>query len=135
MDEHLPHNASLSPKTLRSAITGLMALREAELNETHDLIFESKSSHPCSTNNCPLRTPTGPAALAAYRKVFGRIVGSSHLGTKVLQVPEFYEDRDGELQCVGPGVCSTCVERWGSGHAELRRKVWATLPDIFGLKG
>ena len=135
MDEHLPRNATLSSKTLRSAITGLMALREAELTETHNLIFESNSSHPCSTPNCPLRTPTGPAALAACHKVFGRIVGPSQLGTKVLQVPEFYEDREGELQCVGPGVCSTCVDRWDSGHAELRKKVWATLPDVFGLGG
>ena len=135
MDEHLPRNATLSSRILRSAIVGLMALREAELNKTHSLIFEANGSHPCSTSNCPLRTPTGPAALAAYHKVFGHIVGSSQSGTKVLQVPEFYEDRDGEIQCVGPGVCSTCVDRWESGHAELRKKVWATLPDVFGLNG
>ena len=135
MDRHLPRNAILSPEILQSAITGLMALREVELNETHDLIFESRCAHPCSTPNCPSRTPTVPASLAAYHKVFGRLVGSSRLGTKILQVPEFYEDCGGELQCVGPGICSSCVERWESGHAELRKKTWAALAGVFGLGG
>ena len=36
----LPH----FPEILQSAITGLMALREVESNETHDLIFEPKGS-------------------------------------------------------------------------------------------
>ena len=110
-----------------------MALREVELKETHDLIFESKDSHPCSTSNCPSRTPTGLAALAAYHKVFDHVVGPPRLGTKALQVPEFYEDYGGEVQCVGPGICNGCVERWEFGHAELRKKVWAMLPDAFGL--
>ena len=135
MDGHLPRNATLSSTILRSAIKGLMALREVELNETHDLIFEPKGSRPCSTNNCPSRTPTGPAALAAYHKVFNRIVGSAQLGTKVLQVPEFYENCGGDVRCVGPGICAGCVERWESGHAELRKKAWAMLPDAFGLDG
>ena len=135
MDRHLPRNATLSPEVLQSAIKGLMALREVELNETHRVIFEPEGSRPCSVSNCPSRTPTGPAALAAYRKVFDHIVGSSQLGTKVLQVPEFYEEREGGTQCVGPGICGNCVERWGRGHAELRKKAWAMLPDVFGMNG
>ena len=135
MGGHLPRNATLSPRILQSAIKGLMALREVELNETHRMMFEPEGSRPCSISNCPSRTPTAPAAFAAYRKVFDHIVGSSQLGTKVLQVPEFYEERGGELQCVGPGICGICVERWERGHAELRRKAWATLPDAFGLGG
>ena len=134
MNRHLPQNATLSPDILQSAIGGLMALREVELNETHRLVFEPKGSHPCSTSNCPSRTPTGPVALEAYRKVFDYIVGPSQFGTKVLQVLDFCENRGG-LQRVGPGVCSNCVERWESGHADLRRKAWAALPDIFGLNG
>jgi len=134
MDRHLPRNAILSPETLQFAITGLMALREVELKETHDLIFDSKGSHPCSTSDCPSRTPTGLVASVAYRKVYDHVVGPPRLGTKALQVPEFYEDCGGEPQCVGPGICSSCVERWESGHAELRKKVWAMLPEAFGLK-
>jgi len=135
MGKHLPRDATLSPEVLQSAIAGLIALRELELNETHDLIFEPDGSRPCSISNCPSRTPTGPAALAAYHRVFDRVVGSSQSGTKILQVPEFYEDCGGELQCVGPGICGSCVGRWESGHAELRKKVWGMLPDVFGLKG
>ena len=135
MDRHLQRDATLPPEVLQSAFGGLMALREVELKETHDLIFESKGSHPCSTSNCPSRTPTGLAASAAYRKVFDHVVGPPRLGTKALQVPEFYENCGGEVQCVGPGICSGCVERWESGHAELRKKVWAMLPDAFGLNG
>jgi hypothetical protein len=125
MGRDLPRNATLSPDILRSAIEGLMALREVEFNETHHLIFGSNSSHPCPT-------PTGPGASEAYRKVFDRIVGPSQLGMKLLQVPEFYEACGGDLQCVGPG---SCMERWESGHAELRKKAWAMLPDVFGLRG
>ena len=134
MDRNLPRDATLSPEIIQSAITGLMELREVELNETHNLVFGPKGSHPCSTPNCPSRTPTGPAGLAACKKVFNHIVGSSRSGTKVLEVPEFYEDCRGELQCVGPGICSSCVERWESGHAELRKRAWAMLSDVFGLK-
>ena len=135
MDRRLPQDATLSPQIIQPAIRGLMALREVELNETHRLIFGPKGSHPCSTSNCPSRTPTGPGALEAYQKVFNHIVGSSQFETRVLQVPEFYEDCGGNLRCVGPGICSSCVERWESGHADLRKKAWATLPDVFGLKG
>ena len=124
----------LSPQILQPAIRGLMKLREVELNETHRLVFGPKGSHPCATPNCPSRNPTGAGALEAYQKVFDHIVGSSELGTKVLQVPEFYEDRGGGIQCVSPSVCRSCVERWESGHAELRKKAWAVLVDIFGSK-
>ena len=133
MDRSLPRSATLPPEVLQSAIEGLMALREVELNETHDLIIGPKGSHPCSASNCPSRTPTGPAGLAACRKVFNHIVGSSRSGTRVLEVSEFYEDCGGEVQCIGPGICSNCVERWESGHAELRKRAWAMLPDVFGL--
>jgi hypothetical protein len=134
MDRHLPRNSTLSPRILQSAIKGFVALREVELNETHRLVFGPNGSNPCFTSNCPSRAPTGPGTLETYQKVFDRIVGSCQFGTKVLQVPEFYEDRGGELKCVGSDICSSCVERWGSGHADLRKKVWATLPDVFGLK-
>jgi hypothetical protein len=135
MGRDLPRNATLSPDILRSAIEGLMALREVEFNETHRLIFGPKGSHPCSTSNCPLHTPSGPGASEAYQKVFDHIVGPSQSGVKVLQVPEFYEGCGGDRQCVGPGFCSRCVARWESGHAEVRKKAWVMLPDIFGLKG
>ena len=132
MNRLLPRNATLSPEILQSTIRGLMALREAELNETRCLIFGPKGSHPCSSSNCPSLTPTGPAALAAYRKVFDHVMCSSRLGTKALQIPEFYEDHGGDLRCVGPGICNSCVERWERGHAILRKKVWSMLPDLFG---
>ena len=135
MGRNLPQNATLSPEILQSTIGGLMALCEVELNETHHLIFGPKGSHPCSASNCPSHTPTGPGTLEAYQKVFDHIVGSYQLGTRVLQVPEFYEDHGGDLQCVSPGICGGCVERWESGHADLKKKAWVMLRDVFGLKG
>ena len=135
MGRDLPRNATLSPDILRFAMEGLMALREVELNETHRLVFGPKGSHPCSTSNCPLHTPSGPGASEACQKVFDHIVGPSQSGVKVLQVPEFYEDCGGDRHYVRPGFCSHCVARWESGHAELRKKAWAMLPDIFGLNG
>ena len=134
LDSLMDESGTLSPGTLRSAVRGLVTLREVERNETHRLVFGLQSSHPCSVSNCPSRTPTDPATLEAYQKVFDSIVGSSQMGTKALQVPEFYENRGGDVRCVGPGICNGCVERWESGHAELRKKIWATLPDVFGFR-
>jgi hypothetical protein len=134
MGRPLPRNATLSPEILQAAIEGLMALREVELNETHRLVFGPKGTNPCSAPNCPSRIPTGPGALEAYQKVFDHITGTSQFGTKVLEVPEFYKDRGGGPQCISPGICSSCVERWERGHADLRKKFWAMLPDVFGLK-
>ena len=131
----LPRSATLSSDVFQSAIKGLMALRELEFSETHRLIFEPETPPLCSTSKCPSRTRTGPAALDAYRKVFNHVVGSSQFGTKVLQVPEFYEDRGDELQCIGGDICRNCVEGWEVRHANLRKKVWMRLPEVFGLKG
>jgi len=134
-DRNLPRNATLSPEILASAIGGFISLREVELSEGHHLIYEPNGTHPRCASNCPSRIPTRPAALEARRKVLNHVVGSSQSGTKVLEVPEFYEDQGGVLQCVGPGICRNCVERWETGHAELRKKAWAMLPGVFGLRG
>ena len=134
MDRRLPQSAMLPPEILQPAIRGLMALREVELNETHRLIFEPKGSHPCSASNCPSRTPTSTATLDGYRKIFDHMVGPSQAGTKVLQVPEFHQDRGGGSVPIFPDLCSSCVERWKVGHADLRKKVWATLPSALGLR-
>ena len=136
MDRRLPQSATLSPEALQTAIKGFITLREVELKETHRLVFGPKGSKPCSTPNCPTRTPTSPTALEAYQKVFDHIVGSSDRGTKVLQVPEFYKGLAGQITSGNfPDICGNCESRWESGHADLRKRVWAMLPDAFGLKG
>ena len=134
-DGTLPRSAILPSGVLRSATLGLIGLRELELNQTNHLIYGSETLPPCSTSMCLLRNPTGPEALDAYRKVSNHIVGSHRFRTKLLQVPEFYVDCGGELQCVGGDICRSCVEKWEFGHADLRRKVWAKLPEPFRLKG
>ena len=135
MDGSLPRSAVLPPGVLQSAMKGLMTLRELELGETRRLLFEPETTPPCSTSKCPSRTRTSPVTLGAYRKVFNHVVGSSRFGTKVLQVPEFYVDCGGELQCVGGDVCSNCVEGWEVRHANLRKEAWVKLPEVFGLRG
>ena len=67
--------------------------------------------------------------------VFDFIVGSSQFGTKVLQVPEFYVYFGGLRLVFGDDFCPDCVDGWELGHADLRRKVWAKLPEVFGLRG
>ena len=84
-----------------------------ELNKTHHLIFGLADSRSCSALNCPSRTPAGLAALEAHQKGFG----------------------DVQCQCVSPGICSGCVERWESGHVELRKKARVMFPSVFGLVG
>ena len=133
MDRRLPRSATLSPEVLQIAIKGFITLREVELKETHRLVFGSKGPKQCPSN-CPSRTSASPATLEAYQKVFDHIVGSSEYGTKVLQVPEFCENSEGSGVCISPNVCAHCMDTWKSGHADFRKRVWATLPDAFGLK-
>ena len=134
MNRRLPQSATLAPEILQTAIEGLMALRDMERDETHRLVFGSGGPQRCSDSNCPSRTPSVPTALETYRKVFDHIVGPSQLGTKVLQVPEFCRDSGGSAVRIFPDVCRNCVERWESGHADLRRRAWGRLPEVFGLK-
>ena len=131
MDRHLPRSAALTPDVLQSSIAGLMALREIERDEVYHLVFGSKVSQPCSESKCLSRRP---ATLEANKRIFDHIVGSSQLGTKVLQVPDFHRDEGGNTVRIFPEFCRGCVGRWEVGHANLRRKVWAMLPSVFGLK-
>ena len=86
IDGHLPQSAVLPPEVFRSAMKGLMALRELELNEVHNLVLGSGTSHRCSSAKCSSRKPMGPGVSNAHRKVIDRITASSRSGTKVLEV-------------------------------------------------
>ena len=131
MDKGLPQSATLSPEILRSALEGLMALRELELDETYRLVLGPKPSHPCSSPNCPSSNTMSPRASDALKKVIDRIKDSTRSGTKVLQVL-LLSSTDGG----GPGgFCGSCVKGWEAGHVEVRNKAWNTLPDAFGLRG
>ena len=129
LDERLPESARLPPKILRRAMKGLLVLREMELTETRRLIFGSRS---CSRPGCPSRDATGPGFSEAYHKIADRIVGSVelHAGTKLLQVLSLREICGDD----GFGFCKGCVEAWEAGHADVRKKAWAALPDVFGLR-
>ena len=131
MDRHLPRSATLTHDVLESSIAGLMAIHEIERDEVYYLVFGSRVSRPCSELNCLSRPPAMPQS---YKEVFDYIVGPPQLGTKVLQVPEFYRGEGGNAVRVFPRFCRDCVRRWEVVHADLRGKVWAMLPSVFGLK-
>jgi len=131
MDRRLPQSATLSPEILQSAIRGFVTLREMELKETHRLIFGSRTSRPCSSPKCPLLKAADPRASEVRQKVADQITDSSQPGTKVLQVLSLAGIFGGDC-C---GFCESCVEGWEAEHGEVRKKVWAALPDVFGLKG
>ena len=130
MDRSLPQSAILSPEILQSAIKGLMALHELELNETFCLVLGSKTSHPCASPSCPSRDATGQRVSDAHKKVFDQIKGSSQSGTKILEVLSSSGICEGNTG----GFCESCVKRWEAGHAEVRKRVWNALPNVFGLK-
>ena len=137
MDTRLPSGATLSGQTLRSAIRGLMALREMELKEAHRIIFTFKgatnSIRRCSTTDCPSGHPKGlldAGVVGAHQRTFDRITGSGVGGTRILQVSSLSEFVD----YAEPGFCLGCAERMQIAHAEVRRKAWAALPEVFGLK-
>ena len=131
MDNRLPASARLPPEILKVAFRGLMTLREMELKEIHRLAFGSKGSRSCSLPNCPSRNTTGSGISEAHKKVVDRITDSAYSGTKLLQVLSLREVCGGD--CFG--FCERCVDGWEAGHADVRKKVWAALPKVFGLKG
>ena len=126
------HSAStrLSREILEVAIEGLMALREMELKETYSLISESAVFCLPSPQNCASPKRFGPGLSDAEREVVEKITGSSQPGTKILQVLSWSDVCGNEF----PGVCERCVERWEFGHAGMRKKAWAALPGVFGMK-
>ena len=130
MDLRLPASARLSPEILRVAMKGLLALREMELKEIHRLIFGSKGSQSCLRSNCPSRTTTGPRVSEVHQEIVDRITDSAQSGTKILQVLSLKEVCGSD--CLG--FCESCMEGWEAGHADVRKKAWGILPDVFGLK-
>ena len=135
MDTRLPSSATLSGQTLRSAIQGLMALREMELKETHRIVFTTKDASNrvgCSSTDCPSRRSKGlldEETIGAHQRTFDRITGSAVGGTRVLQVlseSEFVEDTESKF-------CHVCVKKMQTAHAEVRRRAWVALPGVFGL--
>ena len=136
MDIRLPSSATLPGKTLRSATRGLMVLREMELKESYKIVFAVKdpaNGINCSAPECICwhgREVSGVTAIRACQQVLDRITGSAVGGTRILQVlsaSEFTENSESKF-------CQFCVEKIQVAHAEVRRKAWAALPEVFGLK-
>lgn len=130
MDARLPASVRLPLDTLQVAVRGLIALREMELKEIHRLVLGPKGSYPCSSLNCPSHKQVDPTVSEAHQKVVDQITNSSGSGTKILRVLSISDVCGGGCY----GFCQSCVERWEKGHAKLRKKAWAALPDVFGVK-
>ena len=136
MDVRPQSGATLSGQTLKSAMCGLMALREMELKEIHWIVFMFKdpASRPgCFAKDCLSRSskglPNGGIA-QAYQRVFDRITGSVAGATRILQVlsaDEFAGDGESKF-------CHICRERMEVAHADVRKKAWAELPRMFRLR-
>ena len=136
MDTRLPPSATLSGQTLRFAIRGLIALREMELMGTHRIIFAIKKTTElvgCSSAECLSRSSKRTLdreSGGAHRRIFDQITGSVNGGTRILQVlsaTEFAEGPESKF-------CQVCAEKMQALHADVRRKAWAALPEVFGLK-
>jgi len=130
MDMRLSASARLPPEIIRVASKGLFALRDMEVKETHRLIFGPRGSHPCSSSNCPSRSTVGLGVSEAHQKIADGITDSSGSGTRILQVLSLSDICGGDRY----GFCKSCVEGWEHGHGEVRKKAWAVLPDVFGLR-
>jgi len=129
MDSRFPANARLAPEILQAAIKGLIALREMELKEIHRLILGPKGPHR-SSPKCPSCDVVGPRVSEAHQKVIDQITDSCRSGTRLLQVLSLGDICGGDYH----GFCESCVKEWEYGHAEVRKKAWAALPDVFGLR-
>ena len=136
MDVRLRSRTTLSGQTLKSAIRGLMVLREMELKEMHRIIFTSKGTVSCpvgSSKDCPSRGSKGLSSggtIPTHQLVFDRITGTAVGGTRILQVLSADNFAgDGELE-----FCQNCREKMKVAHADVRKKAWAELPRMFGLR-
>jgi len=129
LDECLPASARLPPKILRVAMKGLFTLREMELKETNHLILGTKGPHSPSSK-CSSCDAAGPRVSEAHQNVIDRITDSSRSGTRLLQVLSLGDICSGDHH----GFCENCVKGWEHGHAEVRKKAWIALPDVFGLR-
>ena len=136
MDARLPTSARLSGQTLISAIRGLTTLREMELEETHRIVFTIKDASNrvgCSSTDCPSQRPGGPldaGLIGAYQRTFNWTTGSVDGGTRILQVlsaGEFSEGAESRF-------CQVCAGKMEAAHGEVRRRTWAALPEVFGLR-
>ena len=136
MDTQLPSSATLSGQTLRFAIRGLIALREMELKETHHIVFATKNTTElvgCSSAECLSRSSKstfGGDDGRARQRIFDQITGPVNEGTRILQVLSATEFAEGP----GSKFCQVCAEKMQAAHAEVRRKAWAALPEVFGLR-
>jgi len=131
MDARLPASARLAPEILRVSINGLFALREMELKETQRLVLEPKGPHNLPFN-CSSCDTVGRSVRVSEmnQKVIDQITDSCRSGTRLLQVLSLGEICGGDYR----GFCETCVKEWEHWHTEVRRKAWAALPDMFGLR-
>jgi len=129
LDECLPASARLPPKVLRVAMKGLFTFREMELKETHHLILGPKGPHGPSSK-CSSCDAAGSRVSEAHQNVIDRITDSSRSGTRLLQVLSLGDICSGDYH----GFCENCVKGWEHGHAEVRKKAWIALPDVFGLR-
>ena len=128
IDGHLPQSAVLPPEVFRSAMKGLMALREIELSGVHRLVLGLVTSNPCSSTSCPSRRMASSSVSGAHQKVIERITAPPLSGTKVLEVYSL-----GGI-CDSDRFCEVCVNEWDTGYAEVRRRAWNMLPKVFGLR-
>lgn len=136
VDARPQSGATLFGQTLKSAMRGLMVLREMEMKEMHRIIFAFKdkaSLLKCSSKGCLSQSSKGlpnAGTVQARERVFDRITGSVAGGTKILQVLSADQfTGDGESK-----FCSICAGGMEVAHAEVRKKAWAALPGVFGLK-
>ena len=135
MDTRLPPSATLSGQTLRSATRGLIALREMELKESYKIAFLIKDftkNIGCDSQEC-ISWKGGisdAVVISACQEVFDRITGSAAGGTRILQVLSASEFAENTVRV----FCQVCMGKIQAAHAEVRRKAWAALPEVFGLK-
>ena len=130
MDTRQPASARLPPETLEAAIEGLYALREMDLKESHRLVLGLSTTRLCHSLNCTSPKTVDPRVSDMRHEIVDRITGSSQSGTKILQVLSLGDVCGGDSH----GFCESCVEWWECGRAEVRKKAWAVLPGVFGLK-
>ena len=107
-----------------------------ELKELYEIAFTIKgptSGVTCSSLKCLCWSGRGVSDVGIIKEcqqVFGRITRSAVGGTRILQVlpaSEFTENLESRF-------CQVCMEKIQVAHAEARRKAWAALPEVFGLK-
>jgi len=133
LTDHTPA-ASLPSALLTVAMRGLGKLKAAEWEVAKAVLFGIENQSTCMTFSCYRGMGIHTEAIKGqpiFRKLLDCVARtSSDMATDFLDKPEIKISSSSSK----PVFCAKCLEAWAVAHKDARKKVWKSLPEIFGVE-